>query len=39
MAIFVLQAIKNLNASHNGVLAREGLSFELSRVIFQVDYI
>ena len=35
MSIFALQALKNLNASHNGVLAREGLSFELS----QVDYI
>ena len=33
MAIFALQALKNLNASQNGVLAREGLSFELSRVV------
>ena len=39
MAIFALQALKNLNASHNGVLARERLSFELSRVILQFDYI
>ena len=39
MAIFALQSPKNLNASHNGVLAREGLSFELSRVMLQVDYI
>ena len=39
MAIFALQALKNLNASHNGVLTTEGLSFELSRVIFHVDYV
>ena len=39
MAVFALQPLKNLNASHNGVLAREGLSFELSRVILQADYI
>ena len=39
MAIFALQALKNLNASHNGVLARVGLSFELSHIILQVDYI
>ena len=39
MAIFALQALKNLNASHNGVLAREGLTFEPSRVILQIDYI
>ena len=39
MAIFALQALKNLNASHNGVLAREGLSVEPSRVILQFDYI
>ena len=39
MAIFALQALKNLNALHNGVLAREGLSFELSCIILQVDYI
>ena len=32
MAIFALQAKKSLNASHNGVLTREGLSFERSRV-------
>ena len=39
MAIFTLQVLKNLNASHNGVLAKEGLSFELSRIILQIDYI
>ena len=39
MAIFALQVLKNLNASHNGVLAREGLSFELSRAMLLVDYI
>ena len=39
MAIFALQPLKNLNASHNGVFAREGLSIELSRVMLQVDYI
>ena len=44
MAIFVLQALKNLNASHNGVLAREWLSFELlalySRfIIFHDDHL
>ena len=39
MAIFALQALENLNASHSRVRAREGLSFELSRVILQVDYI
>ena len=39
MAIFALQALENLNASHNGVLAREGFSFELSRAMLQVDYI
>ena len=39
MAGFALQPLKNLNASHKGVLVREGLSFELSRVILQVDYI
>ena len=33
MAVFALQALKNLNASHNGVLVREGLSIELSLVI------
>ena len=33
MAIFALQALESLNASHNGVLTREGLTFELSRVI------
>ena len=31
MAIFALQLLKNFNASHNGVLTREGLSFELSQ--------
>ena len=39
MAVSALQPLKNLNVSHNRVLAREGLSFELSRVILQVDYI
>ena len=39
MAVSALQPLKDLNASHNGVFAREGLSFELSRVILQVDYI
>ena len=39
MAIFALQALKNVNAPHNGVLGREGLSFELSRVILEVHYI
>ena len=39
MAVFALQPLKNLNASHNGVFAGEGLSFELSRIILQVDYI
>ena len=39
MAISAPQPLKNLNASHDGVLAGEGLNFELSRVILQVDYI
>ena len=39
MAVCALQPLKNLNVSHNGVLAREGLSFERSRVILRVDYI
>ena len=39
MAVFGLQPLKNFSASHNGVLTGEGLSFELSRVILQVDYI
>ena len=40
MVVFALQPLKNLNESHNRVLAREGLSSELSRVlILQVDYI
>ena len=39
MTIFALQALKNFNASRNGVLAREASSFDLSRVILQVDYI
>ena len=30
MAFFALQRLKNLNASHNRVLAREGLSFKLA---------
>ena len=39
-AVFAPQPLENLNASHNKVLTREGLSFELSRVfILQVDYI
>ena len=33
MAIFALQALKNLNASHNGVLAREGLSLISIQVV------
>ena len=33
MADFALQPLKNLNASHNRVLARERLSFELSRIL------
>ena len=37
MAVFGLQPLKNLNATHNGVVAGEGLSFELSRVTLQVD--
>ena len=39
MAVSALQHLKNLNASRNGAFAGEGLSFELSRVILQVDYI
>ena len=39
MAFFALQPLKIFNASHNGVLTGEGLSFELSRVTLQVDYI
>ena len=39
MAFSALQPLKNLNASHNGVLAREGLRFELSQITLQVDYI
>ena len=40
MAVFAIQSLKSLNESHNRVLAREGLSLELSRVlILQVDYI
>ena len=39
MAVSALQTLNNLNASHNGVFAREGLSFELSRIILRVDYI
>ena len=30
----VSSLLKNLNASHHRFLAREGLSFELSRVIY-----
>ena len=36
---FCTSSSKNLNTSHKGVLAREGLSFELSRVILYVDHI
>ena len=40
MAVFALQPLKNLNESHDRVLAREGLSLELSRTfILQVNYI
>ena len=40
MAFFALQPLKNLNDSHDRIIAREGLSLELSRVlILQVDYI
>ena len=40
MAVFALQPLKNLNESHDRVLAREGLSLELSSIfILQVDYI
>ena len=39
MAVSALLPLKHRNASHNGVFAGEGLSFELSRVILQVDYI
>ena len=47
MAVFALQPLKNFDASHNGVLTGEGLSFELSRLILfyflfstlQVDFI
>ena len=35
MSVSALQPLKNLYASHNRALAREGLSFELSRVILQ----
>ena len=39
MAVFALQPLKNLNESHNKVIARQGLSLEHSRVlILQVDY-
>ena len=34
MAVSALQPLKNLNASHNRFLAKEGLIFELSRVIY-----
>ena len=33
MAMFAFQPLKNLNASHNAVLAREGLSFDLSFLV------
>ena len=32
MAVSALQPLKNLNVSHNGVFAREGLSFELDHI-------
>ena len=38
MAVSAIQPLENLNASHNRVLAREGLSFELSQVTLQVDF-
>ena len=37
MAVSALQPLRNLNASHSGVLAGEGLSFELSRVILYLS--
>ena len=37
MDVPALQPLKNFHASHNGVLAKEGLSFELFRVTLQVD--
>ena len=39
MGVSALQPLKYLNASHNGVLAKERLSLELPRVILQIDYI
>ena len=39
MAVSALQPLKNLNASHKGALAGKWLSFELSHVTLQVDYI
>ena len=39
MAVSVLYPLKNINASHNGVLTGEGLSFGLSRITLQADYI
>ena len=39
MAVSALQPLKNMNVSHNRVLAREELSFELSRITLQYVYI
>ena len=39
MAVFAFQPLKNFNASHDGVLNGEGLSFELYQVTLQVDLI
>ena len=39
MAVSALHPLKNLNASHNGIFTGERLSFELSGVILQIDYI
>ena len=39
MAVSALQPLKNLNASRNEVLTREGLSFELYQFTLQIDYI
>ena len=39
MAVSELHPLKHLDASHNGVLTGEGLSFDLSRIALQVDCI
>ena len=39
MAVSARQPLKKLNALHTEVLMGEGLSFELSQVTLQVDYI